>query len=124
MLGAVGDGPDVVEPCGLDRDEVVFGYPRRPVVLEHVERVVFVEHLAEGVLVDDIRVVCVFENAGRYPWLMVLYEVTVWRTGGSRVPLEQTSHPYTEQVKRITGTQPAVALRDTHRLTPLMISLP
>lgn len=114
----------MVEPCGLDCDEVVFGYPGRPVVLEHVERVVLVEYLAERVLIDDIRVVGVFKNAGRYPWLTVLYEITVWRTGGARVPLEQTSHPYMERVKHIAGTQHVVALRGTHRLTPLMISLP
>lgn len=121
---AARDGPDVVEPCGLDRDEVVFGYPGRPVVLEHVERVVLVEHLAERVLVDDIGVVGVFKNAGCYPWLAVPCEVTVWRTGGARAPLEQTIHPYTEQIKYIARTQPVVAGPGTHRLTPLMISLP
>ena len=62
--------PDVVQPCGFDRGEVVLGDPGRPVVLEHGQDRVVVDVLPESVLIDDVRVVEALEEARCYPGLV------------------------------------------------------
>ncbi len=53
----------------LDRGEVVFGYPRFPMVLQNAQGMVSVLQLSKGVFVYDVRVVRVLEDTGGYPRL-------------------------------------------------------
>ena len=65
----MGDAPNMVEACVLNRDEVVLGYPSIPVRLKDVERSGIFLKASKGVLVDDVRIVRVLEDTRGDPGL-------------------------------------------------------
>ena len=61
------------ESCGGDRDKVVLCDPTCPVLHKHLQCGLVVLHLAEREFVNDRVVVCINENARRYPWLVLAH---------------------------------------------------
>ena len=63
------DIPDVRKSCGGHRNEVVLSNPSIPMLSEYSQCGLIVLLLAERVLIDDRIVVCIGEDAWRYPRL-------------------------------------------------------
>ncbi len=61
--------PHVVQPCRTDSFEVVFCYPRFPMVLKNIKGCVVINILAQRKFVNDIGIVEAFKKAGGNPRL-------------------------------------------------------
>lgn len=60
----------MVEPSGADGLEIIFGYPRLPVVLQYRKDSVVVYGLTQCIFINDVAIVEALEETGCYPWLL------------------------------------------------------
>ena len=72
--------PNVVQTSSLDVLEVIFGYPCVPMLFQRTGCPVAVQHLTKRILVNNIGVVGVLENAGGYPGLLAAARQTAVNT--------------------------------------------
>lgn len=59
----------MIQSSGLNRFEIVFRYPRLPVLLQGILGDGQVLHLPKSILVDDIVIICILKDARCYPRL-------------------------------------------------------